>query len=200
MAKKWNFSGELQENGERVITNAEASASFVESNDQASVTVKKEEEKIKFDFKIPQGKQGLQGPTGAKGQTGPRGYSITGPRGVTGPTGPKGDLGLQGATGPQGPKGKSIIGPTGPKGDSIVGPTGPIGLGVTGPKGPTGPQGNQGPTGPKGAKGDNGTLVGYAAKNIHEYYQGFDFIIPRDIINIGDKLRVGDERCLNGKW
>lgn len=192
MAKKWNFSGELQENGERVITNAEASASFVESNDQASVTVKKEEEKIKFDFKIPQGRQGLQGPTGTKGPTGPRGYSITGPRGATGPTGPKGDLGPQGVTGPQGPKGKSIIGPTGPKGDSIVGPTGPIGLGVTGPKGPTGSQGVQGPTGPKGTKGDNGTLVGYAAKNIHEYYQGFDFIIPRNIINIGDKLRVGD--------
>ena len=192
MAKKWNFSGELQENGERVITNAEASASFVESNDQASVTVKKEEEKIKFDFKIPQGRQGLQGPTGAKGPTGPRGYSITGPRGATGPTGPKGDLGPQGVTGPQGPKGKSIIGPTGPKGDSIVGPTGPIGLGVTGPKGPTGSQGVQGPTGPKGTKGNDGTLVGYASKNIHEYYQGFDFIIPRDIINIGDKLRIGD--------
>lgn len=91
MSKKWNFSGELQENGNRVLTeDLVASAETVSSESQASVEVTTEGNKSSIHFKIP---QGPIGPTGATGQTGPTGPTgATGNTGATGPTGPAGVL------------------------------------------------------------------------------------------------------------
>lgn len=176
MAKKWNFSGELQENGNRVVTDAKATASMVENDIPVSVNVNKDTNgKLKFDFKIPKGKQGPIGPTGPKGND----STVKGP---TGPTGPQGNT----IIGPTGPQGNSIVGPTGPTGPQGIignpgdkGPTGPVGLtgdkGPTGPIGPTGPagkQGDKGPTGPVGPTGPQGIqgATGPVGPSAHRFF------------------------------
>lgn len=90
MAKKFNFLGEIQENGKRVITQADASATLADSSSAAEVTVINTDGKASFAFTIPQGKTGPLGPTGAVGQVGP-----TGKTGATGPTGSQGKTALQ---------------------------------------------------------------------------------------------------------
>lgn len=93
MAKKFNFSGELQENGKRVITQADATATLAESTTAANVEVTTVDGKATFNFTIPKGN------TGAQGSTGP-----IGPTGATGSVGPTGKTG---AVGPTGASGKS---------------------------------------------------------------------------------------------
>ena len=186
MAKKWNFSGELQENGSRVIVGATAAATTGAAGGNATVTVTKSNNNAHFDFSIP------KGPTGATGSTGTRGvgiYKITsGPSSYTTTVGgftPSYRIstanGEAGATLKAGdillysyylyPVGyvdssyvylgarTSIRGATGATGST--GPTGPTGAtgstGAVGPTGPQGPQGSQGPQGPTGAKGNTGS-------------------------------------------
>lgn len=96
MAKKFNFSGELQENGKRVITQADATATLAESTTAANVEVTTADGKATFNFTIPKGN------TGAQGSTGP-----VGPTGATGSVGPTGKTGLTGSVGPTGASGKS---------------------------------------------------------------------------------------------
>lgn len=86
MAKKFNFSGELQENGKRVITQADATATLAESTTAANVEVTTVDGKATFNFTIPKGNTGAQGSTGPIGPTGK-----TGPIGPTGKTGPAGE-------------------------------------------------------------------------------------------------------------
>lgn len=78
MSKKFDFIGELKENGDRVIT----------------------EERLPGLLPDIHGPVGPTGSTGAVGPTGP-----TGKTGNTGPTGPTGKTGNTGPTGPQGPTG-----------------------------------------------------------------------------------------------
>ena len=115
MAKKFNFNGELQENGKRVLT--EGGAGPVGPTG-------------------PQGNTGPIGPTGPAGKDGTNGTNgsvgPTGPTGKTGNTGPTGPAGKDGSNGGQGP-----VGPTGPAGkDGTNGSNG-----GQGPVGPTGPAG-----------------------------------------------------------
>lgn len=93
MAKKFNFSGELQENDKRVITQADATATLAESTTAANVEVITADGKATFNFTIPKGN------TGAQGGIGP-----VGPTGATGSVGPTGNTG---AIGPTGASGKS---------------------------------------------------------------------------------------------
>ena len=127
MAKKFNFSGELQENGKRVITQADATATLAESTTAANVEVTTADGKATFNFTIPKGNTGVQGGTGPVGPTGATGS--VGPTGKTGSTGPIGPTGLTGSVGPTGAQGQ--LGPTG-----STGPTG-----KTGAVGPTGASG-----------------------------------------------------------
>lgn len=96
MAKKFNFSGELQENGKRVITQADATATLAESTTAANVEVTTADGKATFNFTIPKGNTGAQGgigpvgPTGATGSVGP-----TGKTGAVGPTGASGKSAYQ---------------------------------------------------------------------------------------------------------
>ena len=156
MAKKFNFSGELQENGKRVITQADATATLAESTTAANVEVTTADGKATFNFTIPKGNTGVQGKTGPIGPTGKTGpIGPTGKTGSLGPTGPQGEQGIQGKTGPVGSTGATgPVGPTGKTGS--IGPVGPTGL--TGGIGPTGPQGKLGPTGPTGPTGKTGAV------------------------------------------
>lgn len=97
MARKWDFLGELQENGTRVITKADVVLNELAPEQPASISIDTVNGEAQFTFNLP------------KNATGP-----TGPQGVAGPTGPQG---IQGAMGPTGPQG--LTGPTG-----VVGPTG----------------------------------------------------------------------------
>lgn len=119
--KKFNFSGELEENGKRVITSITASSSVGTSTD---VSVTDEDGTANFKFTI---EKGPVGPTGATGATGPTGkVGPTGATGAVGPTGATGAVGPTGATGAVGPTGKTgAVGPTGPTG--AKGPTGATG-------------------------------------------------------------------------
>lgn len=105
MAKKFNFSGELQENGKRVITQADATATLAESTTAANVEVTIADGKATFNFTIPKGNTGAQGGIGPVGPTGATGS--VGPTGKTGSTGPIGPTGLTGSVGPTGASGKS---------------------------------------------------------------------------------------------
>lgn len=156
MAKKFNFSGELQENGKRVITQADATATLAESTTAANVEVTTTDGKATFNFTIPKGNTGAQGSTGPVGPTGKTGpIGPTGKTGELGPTGAQGLQGIQGKTGPVGPTGATgPVGPTGKTGS--IGPVGPTGL--TGGVGPTGPQGKLGPTGSTGPTGKTGAV------------------------------------------
>ena len=156
MAKKFNFSGELQENGKRVITQADATATLAESTTAANVEVTTVDGKATFNFTIPKGNTGAQGSTGPIGPTGKTGpIGPTGKTGELGPTGAQGLQGVQGKTGPVGPTGATgSVGPTGKTGST--GPIGPTGL--TGGIGPTGPQGKLGPTGSTGPTGKTGAV------------------------------------------
>lgn len=117
MAKKFNFSGELQENGKRVITQADATATLAESTTAANVEVTTTDGKTTFNFTIPKGNTGAQGSTGPIGPTGKTGpIGPTGKTGELGPTGPQGKLGPTGSTGPTGNQGPA--GPTGASGKS----------------------------------------------------------------------------------
>lgn len=90
MAKKFNFSGILQENGKRVITDINVSVSIVDSDQPAKVVVSGTEDGVtNLKFEIPSGPQGSTGPQGEKGADGQQGpVGPTGPQGATGPTGP----------------------------------------------------------------------------------------------------------------
>ena len=130
MAKIFNFSGTLQENGKKVITDVTASAEKVSSSTAASATATTTNGTTNIHIKVPQGNTGATGPTGATGAKGP-----TGAQGSIGPVGPTGATGATGSVGPIGPQGKT--GPTGATGGT--GSTGPTG--ATGAKGPTGATG-----------------------------------------------------------
>ena len=159
MAKKFNFSGELQENGKRVITQADATATLAESTTDANVEVTTADGKATFNFTIPKGNTGTKGEIGPTGPVGPTG--ATGEVGPTGTAGIQGPQGIQGVAGPVGPTGATgSVGPTGKTGNTgLVGPTGPIGpTGKTGSVGPTGAQGDLGPTGSIGPTGKAGAV------------------------------------------
>jgi hypothetical protein len=159
MAKKFNFSGELQENGKRVITQADATATLAESTTAANVEVTTADGKATFNFTIPKGNTGTKGEIGPTGPVGPTG--ATGEVGPTGTAGIQGPQGIQGVAGPVGPTGATgSVGPTGKTGNiGLVGPTGPIGpTGKTGSVGPTGAQGDLGPTGSIGPTGKAGAV------------------------------------------
>lgn len=91
MAKIFNFSGTLQENGKKVITNVTASATQVSSSTAASATATTSNGTTNIAFKIPQGATGPTGPTGSEGK------SITGPTGPTGATGAVSSVSITGS-------------------------------------------------------------------------------------------------------
>jgi hypothetical protein len=73
MAKIFNFSGTLQENGKKVITDVTASAEKVSSSTAASATATTTNGTTNIHIKVPQGNTGATGPTGATGAKGPTG-------------------------------------------------------------------------------------------------------------------------------
>ena len=103
---------------------------------KASETCKKNENRIEWNQRGP---QGLAGPAGADGADGADGTDGTeGPQGPIGATGAQGPLGQPGSAGSVGPAGA----------DGVQGPAGPAGnQGVPGPQGAVGPTGAQGEPG-----------------------------------------------------
>ena len=70
MARKWNFLGELMENGFRVLTKAKATLNELEPEQPASVDINTVGGEAQFIFNLPKNGIGPTGPQGLQGEPG----------------------------------------------------------------------------------------------------------------------------------